>query len=175
MAFTWGSALRIALLLLLVAAVLTAFFTLPVEKVPSFFIWVSLIYHFEPLNYGCFVILVPFFCFFFFCGMLYVLVMEHYDNFIVKNSIFRRSLVVFPVVLWSFKLSFWSNIFMVLDCSLKNHCMLVWRNVGEPGWNTNYANILCIVEFIPTDFKGLPGMGREGSWSLGPLRAVSII
>lgn len=33
MAFTWGSALRITLLLLLVAAVATACFTLPVEKV----------------------------------------------------------------------------------------------------------------------------------------------
>lgn len=33
MAFTWGSALRITLFILLVAAVVFAFFTLPVEKV----------------------------------------------------------------------------------------------------------------------------------------------
>ena len=33
MAFTWGSALRITIFLVLAAAVVTAFFTLPIEKV----------------------------------------------------------------------------------------------------------------------------------------------
>ncbi|KAJ0092526.1 hypothetical protein Patl1_25455 [Pistacia atlantica] len=49
MAFTWGSALRITLLILLVAAVVFAFFTLPVEKgcycflqiLKDFLIWVE--------------------------------------------------------------------------------------------------------------------------------------
>ncbi|CAL8991663.1 unnamed protein product [Prunus brigantina] len=42
MAFTWGSALRITLLLLLVAAVATACFTLPVEKIlKDFLLWVE--------------------------------------------------------------------------------------------------------------------------------------
>ncbi|CAN6726298.1 hypothetical protein ACFX13_012645 [Malus domestica] len=42
MAFTWGSALRIALLLLLLAAVATACFTLPVEKIlKDFLLWVE--------------------------------------------------------------------------------------------------------------------------------------
>ncbi|GAV60925.1 SNARE_assoc domain-containing protein [Cephalotus follicularis] len=42
MAFTWGSALRITLLLLLVGAVATAFFTLPVEKIlKDFLLWVD--------------------------------------------------------------------------------------------------------------------------------------
>lgn len=42
MAFTWGSALRITLLILLVAAVVTACFTLPVEKIlKDFLIWVD--------------------------------------------------------------------------------------------------------------------------------------
>lgn len=42
MAFTWGSALRITLLILLVAAVVTACFTLPVEKIlKDFLTWVD--------------------------------------------------------------------------------------------------------------------------------------
>lgn len=42
MAFTWGSALRITLLILLVAAVVTACFTLPVEKIlKDFLTWVE--------------------------------------------------------------------------------------------------------------------------------------
>ncbi|KAL5852616.1 hypothetical protein ACOSQ3_007734 [Xanthoceras sorbifolium] len=42
MAFTWGSALRITLLVLLVAAVVTACFTLPVEKMlKDFLLWVE--------------------------------------------------------------------------------------------------------------------------------------
>ncbi|KAL5541672.1 hypothetical protein UlMin_009382 [Ulmus minor] len=42
MACTWGSALRISFLLLLAAAVITAFFTLPVEKyLKDFLIWVE--------------------------------------------------------------------------------------------------------------------------------------
>ncbi|XP_015888309.3 uncharacterized protein LOC107423287 [Ziziphus jujuba] len=42
MAFTWGSALRIALLLLVVAAVVTACYTLPVEKILKDFLqWVD--------------------------------------------------------------------------------------------------------------------------------------
>ncbi|KAI4317749.1 hypothetical protein L6164_025594 [Bauhinia variegata] len=42
MAFTWGSALRISLLLLLLAAVVAACFTLPVEKMlKDFLIWVD--------------------------------------------------------------------------------------------------------------------------------------
>lgn len=42
MAFTWGYALRITLLLLLLAAVVTAFFTLPVEKIlKDFLLWVK--------------------------------------------------------------------------------------------------------------------------------------
>lgn len=36
MAFSWSSALRITLLLLLLAAVIAACFTLPIEKVPFF-------------------------------------------------------------------------------------------------------------------------------------------
>ncbi|KAJ7954955.1 TVP38/TMEM64 family membrane protein [Quillaja saponaria] len=42
MAFTWGSALRITLLLLFIAAVVTACFTLPVEKIlKDFLLWVE--------------------------------------------------------------------------------------------------------------------------------------
>lgn len=42
MAFTWGSALRIALLLFLIAAVIFACFTLPVEKLlKDFLLWVD--------------------------------------------------------------------------------------------------------------------------------------
>lgn len=42
MAFTWGSALRFTLLLILIAAVVTAFFTLPVEKIlKDFLLWVE--------------------------------------------------------------------------------------------------------------------------------------
>ncbi|XP_022722785.1 uncharacterized protein LOC111279963 isoform X3 [Durio zibethinus] len=42
MAFTWGSALRITLLLLLLAAVIFACFTLPVEKIlKDFLLWVE--------------------------------------------------------------------------------------------------------------------------------------
>ncbi|PON80174.1 Transmembrane protein [Parasponia andersonii] len=42
MAFTWGSALRITILLLLAAAVVTAFFTLPIEKyLKDFLVWVE--------------------------------------------------------------------------------------------------------------------------------------
>lgn len=42
MAFSWGSALRITLLILLVAAVVTACFTLPVEKIlKDFLTWVD--------------------------------------------------------------------------------------------------------------------------------------
>ncbi|XP_042967159.1 TVP38/TMEM64 family membrane protein slr0305 isoform X2 [Carya illinoinensis] len=42
MAFTWGSALRITLLLLILAAVVTACFTLPVDKIlKDFLLWVE--------------------------------------------------------------------------------------------------------------------------------------
>lgn len=42
MAFTWGSALRITLLVFLIAAVVTACFTLPVEKIlKDFLLWVE--------------------------------------------------------------------------------------------------------------------------------------
>ncbi|KAJ7980121.1 TVP38/TMEM64 family membrane protein slr0305 family [Quillaja saponaria] len=42
MAFTWGSALRITLLILLIAAVVTACFTLPIEKIlKDFLLWVE--------------------------------------------------------------------------------------------------------------------------------------
>ncbi|XP_030952778.1 uncharacterized protein LOC115975879 [Quercus lobata] len=42
MAFTWGSALRITLILLLFAAVVTACFTFPIEKIlKNFLLWVE--------------------------------------------------------------------------------------------------------------------------------------
>ncbi|PQP99495.1 uncharacterized protein Pyn_32163 [Prunus yedoensis var. nudiflora] len=57
MAFTWGSALRITLLLLLVGAVATACFTLPVEKIlKDFLLWVE--QDLGPLGSACSLVIV---------------------------------------------------------------------------------------------------------------------